>query len=48
MARMDLKMIIPEELIIDAFLGALALCLAASLISFRKIAGLDPAVVFRS
>jgi len=48
MAGMDLKMIIPEELIVDAFLGALALCLAASLISFRKIAGLDPAVVFRS
>ena len=28
-------------------LGAVALCLGASLISFRKIAGLDPAVVFR-
>jgi putative ABC transport system permease protein len=48
MAGMDLKMIIPAELIVDALLGALGLCLAASLISFRKIAGLDPAVVFRS
>jgi putative ABC transport system permease protein len=44
---MDLKMIISVEVIVDAFLGALALCLGASLISFKKIAGLDPAVVFR-
>jgi putative ABC transport system permease protein len=48
LADMDLKMIIPVELIFDAFVGALALCLGASLISFRGIAGLDPAVVFRS
>jgi putative ABC transport system permease protein len=47
MAGLDLKMIIPGELVVDALLGALVLCLAASLISFRKIAGLDPAVVFR-
>ena len=47
MAGLDLKMIIPGELVVDALLGALAPCLAASLISFRKIAGLDPAVVFR-
>ena len=47
MAGVDLKMIIPPALIGDVFLGAVALCLGASLISFRKIAGLDPAVVFR-
>jgi putative ABC transport system permease protein len=47
MAGMDLKLIIPPVLIVAAFLGAVALCLGASLISFRKIAGLDPAVVFR-
>jgi putative ABC transport system permease protein len=47
MAGLDLKVIIPPELIADVFLGALALCLGASLISFRKVAGLDPAVVLR-
>lgn len=48
LAGMDLKLIIPPVLIVYVFLGAVALCLGASLISFRKIAGLDPAVVFRS
>jgi putative ABC transport system permease protein len=48
MARLDLKVIIPPIVIADVFLGAVALCLGASMISFRKIAGLDPAVVLRS
>ncbi len=47
LGAMNVKMIITGEVIGDAFLGALFLCLAASLISFRKIAGLDPATVFR-
>jgi putative ABC transport system permease protein len=47
MARLDLKVIIPPGLIADVLIGAVALCLGASLISFRKIAGLDPAVVLR-
>jgi putative ABC transport system permease protein len=48
LARLDLKVIIPPEVIGDVFLGAVLLCVAASLISFRKVAGLDPAVVLRS
>jgi putative ABC transport system permease protein len=48
MAEVDLKLIIPTEMIGYVFVGAVALCLGASLISFRKIARLDPAVVFRS
>ncbi len=47
MARLDLKVIIPPEVVADVFLGAVTLCVAASLISFRKVAGLDPAVVLR-
>ncbi len=47
MARLDLKVIIPPEVLADVLIGAVALCLGASLISFRKIAGLDPAVVLR-
>jgi putative ABC transport system permease protein len=30
------------------FVGALALCLAASFVTFRKIASIDPAIVFRT
>ena len=30
------------------FVGALALCLAASLVTFRRIASIDPALVFRT
>jgi len=48
LARMDLKLIIPSAVVVEVFLGTVALCLGASLISFRKIAGLDPAVVFRT
>jgi hypothetical protein len=36
MARLDLKVIIPSAVIADVFLGAIALCLGASLISFRQ------------
>jgi ABC-type lipoprotein release transport system permease subunit len=30
------------------FFGALVMCLGAALISFRKVAGIDPALVFRN
>jgi putative ABC transport system permease protein len=29
------------------FVGSLAMCLAAAIISFRKVAAIDPALVFR-
>jgi len=29
------------------FLGTLLMCLAASMVSFRKVAAIDPALVFR-
>lgn len=45
---LNLKVIIPTALVVDVFVGAVALCIGASLISFRKVAGLDPAVVLRS
>ena len=47
MAGMGLKVIIPNELVADVFIGAVVLCLVASLISFRRIARMDPAVVLR-
>jgi putative ABC transport system permease protein len=46
--RVDLKLIITPELAALVFAGTLAMCLAAAMISFRKVAGIDPALVFRS
>lgn len=48
MAKIDLKLIIPMELYAIVFAGAVALCLAAAMISFRKVASIDPALVFRT
>ena len=48
MSKIDLKLIIPTELYVAVLLGAIALCLAAAVISFRKVASIDPALVFRT
>jgi putative ABC transport system permease protein len=47
MAKIDLKLIIPAELFVAVFFGALFLCLSAAAISFRKVSTIDPALVFR-
>ncbi|MCX7114169.1 MAG: ABC transporter permease [Proteobacteria bacterium] len=46
-AHLDLKLMITTELSVAVFAGTLVLCLAAALFSFRSIASLDPALVFR-
>ena len=48
MAKIDLKLIIPTELYLAVFAGAVLLCLSAAIISFRKVASIDPALVFRT
>lgn len=47
-ARADLKLIIGTELTAAVFAGTLVLCLLSAVISFRKVAGIDPALVFRT
>jgi putative ABC transport system permease protein len=47
LALMGLKVILTPSSDAFVFAGTLALCLVASLLSFRKVAGLDPAAVFR-
>jgi putative ABC transport system permease protein len=47
MAAVDLKLILTPTFAVAVFAGTLALCLGASAISFRKVATLDPALVFR-
>ena len=48
MAKIDLKLIIPTELYALVLLGSIALCLSAAVVSFRKVASIDPALVFRT
>lgn len=48
MAKIDLKLIIPTGLYVAVLAGAVVLCLAAAIISFRKVASIDPALVFRT
>jgi putative ABC transport system permease protein len=43
-----LRLIIPPPMIGIVAAGTLCLCAAASMVSFRKVAGIDPALVFRS
>jgi len=48
MERIGLKLIIPVPLGAAVFAGTLALCLASAFVSFRKVARIDPALVFRA
>src|SRR5262249_33666012 len=43
MAKIDLKLIIPPPFAAVVFVGTIVLCLTAALLSFRKVAGIDPA-----
>ena len=48
LAIVDLKLILEPGFFALVLTGTVGLCLAASAISFRKIASMDPALVFRS
>ncbi|HYO52467.1 ABC transporter permease [Archangium sp.] len=44
----DIELLISRPLVITVFIGTIGMCLAASMISFRKVASIDPALVFRN
>ncbi len=46
-ARADLKLMLTPGLIAIVFVGPVVLCLVSSMISFRKVASIDPGLVFR-
>jgi putative ABC transport system permease protein len=46
--KIDLKLVIPPQLFAIVFAGSIVLCLSAAMISFRKVASIDPALVFRN
>lgn len=47
-ASAGLKLIIAPEITAIVLVGTLLLCLASALVSFRKVASIDPALVFRT
>lgn len=47
MAGIDLKLIVAPRFAVEVFIGTLVLCVASAALSFRQVARLDPAVVFR-
>jgi putative ABC transport system permease protein len=47
LARLDLRMIVSPTVAVLVFVGTQVLCLGAAILSFRKVAALDPALVFR-
>src|SRR2546422_8963295 len=48
MTKMSLKLLITPQLAAVVFVGTVAFCIAASLLSFNKVAGIDPGLVFRT
>ena len=47
LVMLDMRMIVTPTVAALVFLGTQLLCLAASMLSFQKVAALDPAIVFR-
>ncbi len=48
LAKIDLRLILPPGFAAIVFVGTIVLCLAAAMISFKKVASIDPALVFRT
>ncbi|MCK6684270.1 MAG: ABC transporter permease [Thermoanaerobaculia bacterium] len=48
MKKLDLKLIVSTEFALIVFAGTIVMCLLASMVSFKKVASIDPALVFRS
>ncbi len=47
LVRLDMKMVVTGQMAALVFVATQVLCLAASIVSFRKVRSLDPAIVFR-
>jgi putative ABC transport system permease protein len=48
MARLHLTMLLSPEFAASVFVGTVFMCLGAAMFSFRRVAGIDPALVFRA
>ena len=47
MSGVGLTVLVQPSFAVGVFFGTVAMCLGAALISFRRVAGIDPALVFR-
>jgi putative ABC transport system permease protein len=47
LAKLDMKMIVSPTVAALVFIGTQVLCMGAAVLSFRKVAAIDPALVFR-
>jgi putative ABC transport system permease protein len=48
MAAIHLNVLLSPEFSAVVFAGTVVMCLGAALFSFRRVAGIDPALVFRT
>ena len=48
MAKLFLTVLITPGFTADVFVGTVLMCLSAAMLSFRRVAGIDPALVFRA
>jgi putative ABC transport system permease protein len=48
MATLYLNVLVSPQFALAVFAGTVAMCLGAAVFSFRRVAGIDPALVFRS
>jgi len=48
MAKLYLNVLISPTFAAAVFVGTVAMCLGAAMLSFRRVAGIDPALVFRT
>src|SRR5262245_5503032 len=48
MAKLYLNVLVSPSFAAAVFVGTLAMCLGAAMLSFRRVAGIDPALVFRA
>lgn len=47
LAKVDLQLLITPAFLAVVFAGTVVMCLGAAMISFKKVAGIDPGLVFR-
>jgi putative ABC transport system permease protein len=48
MAKLYLNVLISPGFAATVFFGTVLMCLGAAMLSFRRVAGIDPALVFRA
>jgi putative ABC transport system permease protein len=48
LATLYLNVLVSPAFALSVFVGTVVMCLGAAMLSFRRVAGIDPALVFRA